>query len=264
MSSDLLVEFRNKVSREIDIEQEGLDRFIIYSPFMFDDGDHFVVILRKKHNGWYFTDEGHTLMHLSYTNVDIQKGTRGKIVEESLIAHGVTNNDGELLLEVPNESFGDSLYSYLQALSRITTVTKLSQERVASTFLEDFKNLLNSIVLKDRMEFNWYDPDRDPDAFYTVPYMINHSPKRTFVFPIQSDSACTQAVVICLMFERWNQTFRSLAIFHDQTQIARKYVAQLSNVIDRQFSSLGEQERIKDYFRKEILTAYSLSENTHV
>lgn len=43
--------FRQKICDEIDVETEGQDRYIIYVPFMFDDGDHFVVILRKGGGG---------------------------------------------------------------------------------------------------------------------------------------------------------------------------------------------------------------------
>ena len=50
-NSVLLAEFRQKVCDEIEIETEGVDRHIIYTPFMFDDGDHFVVLLRKEDSG---------------------------------------------------------------------------------------------------------------------------------------------------------------------------------------------------------------------
>lgn len=244
----LLSEFRRKVCEEIAIEQEGTNRFIVYTPFMFDDGDHFVVLLRQDDAGWFVTDEGHTLMHLSYSGVNVTQGNRGRIVEESLAAHGVQNREGELLIPVPGDRFGDALYSFLQALSRVATVTQMTQERVASTFVEDFSRVVLSIVPEERAQFDWHDPTRDPEAIYSVDCRINGMPMPCFVFAVNSDAKCSYATVTCLMFEKWGVPFRSVAIFEDQTKIARKSLAQLTNVVGRQFSSLGVQERIKLHF----------------
>lgn len=250
---DLLRDFRRKICQEIDIEGEGLDRYIVYTPFMFDDGDHFVTILRKDDSGWFVTDEGHTLMHLSYSGVDIGQGTRARLVEESLGAHGVENREGELRMVVPGDRVGDALYSYLQALSRVATVTQVTKERVASTFIEDCSHFISSFVPEGRAAFEWHDPHRDPDSTYTVDCRINGSPKPCFVFAVNNNAKCSHATIACLMFEKWKVEFRSVAIFEDQTKIARKPLAQLTNVVDRQFASLGEQDRIKAYFAKEIL-----------
>ena len=57
-TAELEREFKRKVSDEIDIEREGIDRYVVYTPFMFDDGDHFVIVLKKHDDQWRFTDEG--------------------------------------------------------------------------------------------------------------------------------------------------------------------------------------------------------------
>ncbi len=36
---EMITEFRKKVCSEIELEQEGLNRYIIHNPFLFDDGD---------------------------------------------------------------------------------------------------------------------------------------------------------------------------------------------------------------------------------
>jgi len=253
--SILLDAFRRKVCQEVDIEPEGVGRYLVYTPFMFDDGDHFVVILRRAGASWAITDEGHTLMHLSYSGVDLSRGNRATIVEESLAEHGVENRAGELTLPVPGEAFGDALFSFLQALSSIATVTKFSHERVASSFADDFVELLGAIVPSGRTEFDWNDPERDPDANYAVDCRINGSQKPCFVFAINSTNKCSHATITCLMFERWGVAFRSVALFEDQTKIDRKPLAQLTNVVGKQFSSIAERERIKGYFDEDVLRA---------
>src|SRR5437868_389633 len=102
---------RNKICREIDVVAEGIDRYVVHTPFTFEDGDHYLIYLRKHGNDWLLTDEGHTLMHLSYSGLDLSKGRRRKIIDDSLAYHGVENHNGELRLAVPAERFGDSLYA---------------------------------------------------------------------------------------------------------------------------------------------------------
>ena len=135
----LAKEFKNKICDEINLSQEGLNRFIVFNPFMFDDGDHLVVLLKGKEGKWLFSDEGHTFMHISYDDIDIDKGTRKKIIDTVLPRYGIKNDEGELISEVPDNQFGDALYSYLQGLIKVTDIDYLSRERVRSTFMEDFR-----------------------------------------------------------------------------------------------------------------------------
>lgn len=256
MNQNFVLEaFRKKVCDNVEIESAGVDRYAVYTPFMFDDGDHFVTLLQKDEDGsgWVITDEGHTLMHLAYSGADVSSGTRARIVEDSLAAHSVENRAGELRIAVPGEDFGDALYSYLQALSRITTVSQITQERVASTFKEEFSDLLSSIVPDNRIAFEWHDPHHDPDANYAVDCRINGGRKPCFVFAVNSTAKCSHATITCLTFEKWMKTFRSVVLFEDQTTIGRRQLAQLTNVVERQFPSLGERARIQAYFNEDIL-----------
>ena len=40
--------FREKVGRKVRLAQEGLNRFRVFTPFVFDDGDHLSIVLRNK------------------------------------------------------------------------------------------------------------------------------------------------------------------------------------------------------------------------
>jgi hypothetical protein len=44
-----------------------------------------------------------------------------------------------------------------------------------------------------------------------------------------------------------------LAVFEDQTDISRRPLAQLSDVVGKMFASLGARDRIEKYLREEIL-----------
>ena len=251
----LLADVRRKICREIDIAPEGVDRYIVYTPFTFDDGDHFAVLLCRTESGWFITDDGHTLMHLSYSGADLSTVARAKTIEESLASHCVENRDGELRIDVPGEGFGDALYSYLQALSRVATVAQRTTKRTASPFPQDFRNLLSDIVPEERREFEWHDPHHDPDKNYTVDCRINGSTRPCFVFAVGSTRKCNHATITCLTFERWHVGFRSVVLFEDQMRVGRHPLAQLTDIVGKQFSSLGERDRIAEYFRRDILSA---------
>ena len=57
------------------------------------------------------TDEGHTYMHLTYDlgEKDLQRGTRAKIIANTLDAFHVEDCEGELRLRIEDEDLGGAL-----------------------------------------------------------------------------------------------------------------------------------------------------------
>ena len=145
-------DFRDKVSAQIRLAAEGVDRFRVMTPFLFDDGDHLAIVLKREGPRWVLTDEAHTYMHLTYDldERDLHTGTRQKIISNALALFRVEDRDGELVLDVPDSCYGDALYSFVQALLRISDVSYLSRERVGSTFMEDFRALLGETLPEER------------------------------------------------------------------------------------------------------------------
>lgn len=121
-------DFREKVCAEIDLEQSGINRYVVHTPFQFDDGDHYVIVLRREGDAWLLTDEAHTFMHLSYEDVDLDQGARGKLIGEALATYGLEDRSGEVRVAVPNGQFGDALFSMVQGLDRITSAALWTRE----------------------------------------------------------------------------------------------------------------------------------------
>ena len=181
-------EFRQRVSEQIDLEPQGNDRFLVMTPFRFEDGDHFLIALKRETDGWILTDEASTMMHLSYwLDTDaIESGNRRQIVDSSLSTFSVENRDGELVIPVSGERFGDALFDFVQALTKVTDISFLSREVVRSTFMEDLRAFLKSKVPEDRIQFNWHD-DRDPGGKYPVDFRINNLRRPLFVYGIPNE-----------------------------------------------------------------------------
>ncbi|MCY3766263.1 MAG: DUF1828 domain-containing protein [Gemmatimonadetes bacterium] len=234
-----------------------MDRFRVFTPFMFDDGDHLDIVLRKDGTRWVLSDEAHTYMHLTYDveEKDLHGGTRQKIISNTLSMFQIEDRDGELILDVPEERYGDALYSFVQGLLKISDVSYLYRARVSSTFMDDFRTVMSNALPEERRAFDWSDPDRDPQGMYTVDCRVNGMQRPLFVHALANDGRTRDATIALHQFERWEMRFRSLAIFEDQESINRKVLARFSDVCEKQFSSLtANQERITRFLSDSIST----------
>ena len=127
----------------------------ILTPFAFTDGDTFQVYLQEMPGGGArLTDFGHTLMHLSYENDlgKLREGTRGKLFDQVLATAGMREENGQLVVDTALESLGAGILQFGQGLTRIYDLTFLNRARVASTFYEDLKERLYSLVAPERIQ----------------------------------------------------------------------------------------------------------------
>ena len=79
-------DFKKKVSAAVRLHEEGVNRYRVFTPFSFDDGDGFSIVLQKNGKGWLLTDEGHTFMNMSY-EMDLEaleRGNRAELLESVL------------------------------------------------------------------------------------------------------------------------------------------------------------------------------------
>ena len=115
--------FKEKVSDHIKIMSEGEHRYRVFTPFMFADGDHFSIILKREDGGWMLSDEGHTLMHLSFGRNEIDSATqRGGAITNALTKLGVLEIPREFIIRIVDERYGDALYNLVQSLLKVASV----------------------------------------------------------------------------------------------------------------------------------------------
>lgn len=246
---------RNTVSAEVSLTDEGIDRYRVFTPFEFDDGDHLSIVLKKTNGAYVFTDEAHTIMHMSY-DMDVsalKKGNRQKIMTNVLSNFGLEEENGEIFIKVNGNDFGASFYNYIQALIKISDLSYLSKEQVRSTFYEDFQALVKDTVPANRYAFDYTHPEFDMEKKYPVDCRINGMLKPLYLFAIPNDSKCKDVMISMYQFERWSLKYNSITIFEDQETINRRVLARFSDIGEKQFSALqSNRDRIKNYLSEQM------------
>ena len=124
-------DFKQKVFEKINIKSEGINRYRVFAPFVFNDGDNLSIIIKKEYGKWILSDEGHTYMHLTYDldEKDLQRGTRQNIITNALSVFSVQDREGELIVPIENESYGDAFFRFVQAILRIVEGIYFSEKK---------------------------------------------------------------------------------------------------------------------------------------
>lgn len=231
-------DFKRTVCDTVRVRRKGVDRYIVHVPFTFPDGDHFVIRLRQQEGIWHLTDEGHTLMHLSY-RVKIESPVRAEHVETILTSCGVQNLNGELRIPVRDGAFGDALFSFVQAISQMIETARWTFERARSTFAPEFAAFVQKSVPTERLTAKFTDPNKDPRGLYAIDYRVGNSDKELYVFGLASDDACRDATISIHEHRSWGRRFLTLAVFDNQLDIDPRVLARFTDAQQgRTFSSL--------------------------
>ena len=243
-------DFKKKVCAGVSTIQEGNDRYRVFTPFRFADGDHLSPVLKRGAVGWVISDEGNTFMRLSYKfdEQQLRSEQRQGIIDGALASFGVENRDGVLTTPVVGNEFGDALFSHIQATLRVSDLEHWIRSTAKATFMKDLADIVQAAVPADAVVTDWHDPIRDPKGNYPVDFRIGRNGRPLFLFGVNSDQKCATVAVVVMKYEASKVPFVAAAVFQDQEELSRKPVARLTDVMGKQFSSLAGN--------RETLTAY--------
>ena len=248
-------DFKAKVCEKVKLASEDSGRCRVFTPFMFDDGDHLSIVLKKDEAGWMLSDEGNTYMRLTYDTDEqsLREGQRQSIISNALSLFDVEDRDGELVLGVQDGLYGDALFSFVQAILKIADVSYLSRERVRSTFMDDFRGVIRDSIPQERVSFDWSDPLLDPQGVYSVDCRVDGMERPLFIHALSNDEKTRDATIALHQFKKWEVPFHSLAIFENQQRINRAVRARFSHVCENRFPSLvGNRDSIQRFISEAI------------
>ena len=249
----ILEQFKEKVCDQITLEDKGRDRFLVKTPFIFEDGDHLIIILKynKETKKWMLTDEANTFMHISYflNNKEIESGTRADIIETAKKMFDVKEDDGELFVFVEDNEFGNALYDFVQCLLKITDIVYTEHSKVVSMFFEDFRKSLKQISEKFKLDVEFeYTVPEDKNRDYPISGYLSTKPIPTFVFAINNNDRCRDATVFIYALKyTLNKKFHSVGVFDDWENLNKKAFARFLNASEKQITGLEEINKLNEY-----------------
>lgn len=236
--------------REIRVKEKRPGLFQIYAPFYYSDGDMVEVFIRPIGDSFEITDLGLTLMKLSY-EFELNTQNKRKVLSEILGNYQVNESGGVLSITSDKETLFGYLLHFINVVIKVSDISYLKRETVQSLFYEYF----NDFVFDRLKEFDPqkdYSPGFDKEKLYPSPYVILPGRNRDpiSIFPISNDKKCDEVTITCLVYEKHNYNPQKIAVFESQESIARKPLAKLTDVVDKQFSSLdANYDRIYDYIQ---------------
>lgn len=226
--------------------REGLWR--VATPFAFPDGDSYSLYVQQLASGGLrLSDAGSTLMHLSYEN-DIDKfrdGTRGRLLQQILAETDLSEDDGEFYLDARADDLGHSVFRFGQALTRIHDLTFLNRLKSESTFYDDLREMLGSLVSPERLHEGYVVPGTPRAQDYPVDYFIEGGDSPLYLFGVPNRDKARLATIILQHLISSDRDFDSMIVFQNMGDLPRLDVSRLTNAANDQVDSLDAADDLR-------------------
>jgi Domain of unknown function DUF1828 len=234
----------------VKVHSRGDALWQIDTPWTFPDGDGYsIYVSQAPTGGLRISDQGLTMMRLSYEN-DIAKmrdGTRGRLLAQVLADAGLAEDDGEFYLDATAEDLGASVMRIGQALTRVHDLTFLNRVRVESTFYEDLREKLQSVVGAERLTEGYVVPGVANARDYPVDYFVSGGASPLYLFGVPNRDKARLATIILQHLVRAGQDFNSMIVFQNAAELQRADLGRLMNAANDMIDSLDASD---DFERK--------------
>lgn len=226
---------------------------MLHTPFTFPDGDQYALYLTETSTGGIrVSDGGTTLIQLSYETEPNKffEGTRNVLFEQVVNEQGVhfDNETGQFYVEATAANLSQAVFRLGQTMTRIYDLTFLNRSRVVSTFYEDLKQQLLSILPEPKVHENYIVPSLVNANNYPVDFCFEgKGGLPVFLFGIPNKDKARLATMFLQHYLLNNVEFDSLLVFHNQEEMPRQDLSRLSNVGGEQIASLSA---VDDFARK--------------
>ncbi|MEK6789805.1 MAG: DUF1828 domain-containing protein [Pseudomonadota bacterium] len=230
------------------------DRIVISLPMTARDGDHLTAYLSQTPTGWRVSDMGSTLMRLSYDH-DLSKlltGARAQLFETILTENGLSEDDGELFLDVPADALPRGIFTLGQGLTRIEDLGLWTSKRVVSTFYDDLRNTLKRCLSSDELMEDFVVPGLPSAENYPVDYCIRTAGRPLFVFGVNSKDKAMLTTIILQHLMQHGQNFESLVVCANLDEIPKLDQRRLMNAANDVVSHVEDVDAIERKIRHRV------------
>lgn len=223
------------------------NKLLVSLPFERRDGDYVTLFVEPTLAGWHVSDMGTTLMRLSYEN-DLSRllnGARGKLFYSLISESGLSEDDGEIFCEVPGDQLSEGLFRLAQGIVRVEDLGLWTRSRTESTFYDDLREKLRSIIPEERLRENYIVPNVEKAENYVVDYMVQTGARPLFVFGVNGRDKARLATITLQHIQQFEDNFDSLIVFSQMKDIPQVDVQRLMVAANDIVPDIGETEGLK-------------------
>lgn len=211
------------------------------------DGDGFTAYLQPAAAGWRISDMGTTMMRLSYEN-DLSKlftGARGKLFETIINEGGLSEDDGELYLEVPSDSIPRGLFALGQGITRVEDIGLWTRSRIESTFYEDLAGVLEALLQPEQLDRGYVVPGVPNGDSYPVDYFIHTQRRPLYLFGVNTKEKAMLTTIILQHLQAARQDFDSMVICSNIEDIPKLDRRRLINAANDIVANIHDTDAIR-------------------
>ena len=248
---DLLPRLRLQFNERVAVAEKRPGVYQVGLPLYHEDGDAVDLYVEQSKTGglWRVFDAGMTLMRLSYAVEDMTPA-REKVLAKMLLEAGVQEDNGDLMLEVPDASLVPALLQLAQAEARIGAIRHFRREIVAGLFQEELDELVSSLLCQYRPQKSAFPLDDRDDL--EVDWQLDVAGHPFYIFGVRDPGKARLATIACQAFQLRKLPFRSAVVHEDMMALPKKDQSRLTSAADKQFPTLADfRENAAQYFERE-------------
>ena len=220
-------------------EETGDCQLIV--PIVHEDNDMVDIFLQSSPLGEDFVricDFGMTLMRLSYT-FDIKTPTREDIFNSILINNRVANDEGNLYLDTPIETFYQNVIRFAGCIQKICNMRYWGRETIRNAFYDD----LDSYIVS---EMELFTPTKDkaplPDyPLISVDWALRHQDHNFYLFGVRGNNKAKTVAISLLEFQKTQSlNYISLIVHENMEELGQREKTYLTKNADKQYPALSD------------------------
>lgn len=223
---------KKSICANVDFEELGIGECLVHTGFTYHDGDELHIVLKEESGRWKLTDEGHTMMWLSYDDFNMTD-VRKKLFENAIAQNNVEYDTGRIYVNFSaEEEAGTSLYSLVQAILQITDLRYLDRKTVASTFIEDMFEMVKKTNYHELCSFKEKISLKNEE--YCEPDILINAKNPILVFGINNSNRAKKSLIDIMALKQNNMNqYRLVLVIDDTAIIDQKTETMLINRTDK-------------------------------
>ncbi len=225
-----LDKIRESICSGYGFDEIDSNSYLVHTNMFFDDGDELHIVLKDLGDSLFLTDEGHTMMWLSYEDFNFTE-SRTRLLDGILGQNCVTMDEGRICVSVDRfEDVGSALSSLVQAILQTASLRYLSRNNVASSFIEDIITTFNESDIRELCEFH---KKIEVSQGFVEPDVYIESSKPILIFGASNSERAKEAIINLFLAKEIVFEHITVVIIDSDAGISQKDQNRLINTADR-------------------------------